>query len=151
MFLLCFSHCKMWREEKKRFKPHAHIHTHIFMERVATLWDSLPSDITEAKNITGEISPIHGRKFYRELLNTKTQIQPLGQEVPVQRLPGAGRMHGRKRGPLLTLPLHPVQGVPCPETGQSTSWPSCTGALLLQGQNLQLPRNLSHVQHPSVP
>lgn len=93
------------------------------MERVATLWDSLPSDIMEAKNITGEISPIHGRKLYHELLNTKTQIQPLGQEVPVQRLPGAGRMHVRKRGRLLTPPLHPVQGVPCPEMGQSTGWP----------------------------
>lgn len=107
-----------------RFKRYAHAraltHTHFFTKRIATLWDSLPSDVMEAKNITGDISPIQGRKVHRELLNTKTQIRPLGQEVPVQRLPGAGRMRWMKCERVLAPFLHPALGVHCPEMGQST-------------------------------
>ena len=89
-------------------------HRHFFTKRIATLWDSLPSDVMEAKNITGGISPIHGRKVHCELLNTKAQIRPLGQEVPVQQLPGAGRMRWRKHECVLAPFLHPVLGVHCP-------------------------------------
>lgn len=59
-----------------------HAHTRFFRKHIATLWDSLPSDVMGAKNITGEISPIHGRKVHCELLNAKNTNTASGPGSP---------------------------------------------------------------------
>lgn len=135
------SHLQDVEGRGKRFKRHAHEHTEFFTKHIATLWDSLPQNAVEAKNITGEISLIHGRKVHYELLNTITQIQPLGQEVPVQQQPGVRRMCWRKCEHVLAPFLPPSLTVHCPEMGQSTSWPFrslAVGGFFYNGPNSQV-------------
>lgn len=135
-----------------------HRRAHFFTKHIATLWDSLPSGVIEAKTKTGDISPIHRRKGHRELLNTNPQIGPLGQEVLVQRLPGARRMRWRECERVLapSCTLLWVSTVQRWDSQLDGFLASCSRAFLLQGtkclsQNLQSARHLSHIQHPSVP
>jgi len=81
--LSLFPQYKMWRGGER--------YIYSFTNCIATQWNSLPSDVTAAKYISGKISPINGKEVRRELLNTKTQTWSLDKEIPVQLASGSGK------------------------------------------------------------